>query len=264
MKKLIGFCMLLALLIGCGKSGPDFYAAHHYTVLEDSEGKRIAFLDWGEPLVMIQEEKPSRPEFIKVKVASIEEAGYVKEKSVIKDIVFKAVLLKEKTVYKTPSIHSRESAIAGFPMLAYIKQVKELEGQGKWAEVNFYNAPEDFNLKKNMSKIYGDYWIKLEDISTDKSDVAIVKSVQLFLYQYRLALKGKRKDLDNEVKRLRKVLENIIETYTERNAIIFAQEARDIIGGRDVEAPLKDEKEEQMKKEDPNKEETIIPDSEAQ
>ncbi|PKL13705.1 MAG: hypothetical protein CVV50_03200, partial [Spirochaetae bacterium HGW-Spirochaetae-6] len=212
MKRFAGFIILFAVLTGCGKGGPDFFAAHHYTTLEDSEGKRIAFLDWGEPLELVKEEKPSRPEFIKVKVASIEETGYVKEKSLMKNVLSKAVLLKEKTVYKTPSIHSRESAIAQFPMLCIIKQIKELEGQGTWAEVNFYNAPEDFNLKKNMAKIYGDYWIKLEDLSTDKSDVAIVKSVQLFLYQYRLAVKSKRKDLDAEVKRLRKVLENIIET----------------------------------------------------
>lgn len=228
--KILWGAVVLLSLTSCGllvTKDKIMYPLWNGVEIMNEDGDGISWPQWGEKLIYKGKTEVIHGQTCYLVQRELDhKQGYVAVDSVVRAPIARGVILNSVLVYNTPdAVYATQKITATPPVLLYVIEVKN-DG---YAKIRCYNATKLFQLSENMTKISGEKWVKLSDISTNKDDVDVIVAVQHALYSVRkisptnttaiqTALQTQNQFLSSDLPRM----------YPNSSALIYAQQARDI------------------------------------
>lgn len=264
MKKLLPIILLTFFILSLGackkKGDAYYYPKSHFSTLKDKEGKPIPgiYMAWGEKLaivdpegketITIQKGKDKKPAtLLKTKRLLDGSEGYVDSNDVEIKPMAVGVILKDVLVFDTPSETARVKQAVKTAMLAFVIASKGGEKdpkEQKWYKIKCYTPYPlaYYKLANEIEPIYGEKWIKANEISTNEKDVNIIVGIHMSVRNFRVAKAeyDQKKDAKSEkyladVSSAEKLsIENLISSNMESETVKFARQALDIISGSEA------------------------------
>lgn len=273
MKKILGVILAVVFIFSmthCGKKKTDYYYPQWYSVaLKDKEAKDLTYLNWGEKLEISDPEgrekitlkvkqsgKMVDVVLLKTKRVLDGTQGYVLENEIMAKPLSLGVILKETVLYSAPTMTagSKNPVKTATPVFVLAKKGGEKDPkEEKWYKIKCYNAPAAYQLKEDTA-IWGEKWIKADDLSLNEKDVNMIVAMQVSLKNFRRAKAAAEanknekteKNLNDAATSEKAALENLISSNIDSEAVKYLKQAIEMISGNDMK-PVEPKKQEEMK-----------------